>query len=176
MKLKHAPAKKTAEEVKKIAEYFNNPSYSRPRDESSMDWSEDVPEVQSSPIPCVSPAGEHVPLPRVPKVESSNSGPSVLNYGNNQLTIASSWDGAHHALSIFGTQETSATDVANITKLITRMINYFKHNLADKKPPAEEFADVVKALVMNLFLRVGNKNNSYIRETQENSIENSFTN
>ena len=30
--------------------------------------------------------------------------------------------------------------------------------------------------VMNLFLRVGNKNNSYIRETQENSIENSFTN
>ena len=26
---------------------------------------------------------------------------------------------------------------------------------------------------MNLFLRVGNKNNSYIRVTQENSIENS---
>ena len=29
---------------------------------------------------------------------------------------------------------------------------------------------------MNLFLRVGNKNDSYIRETQENSIENSSTN
>ena len=26
------------------------------------------------------------------------------------------------------------------------MIDYFKHNLADKKPPAREFADVVKAL------------------------------
>ena len=33
-----------------------------------------------------------------------------------------------------------------------------------------------KALVMNLFLRVGNKNNSCIRGTQENSIENLFTN
>ena len=30
--------------------------------------------------------------------------------------------------------------------------------------------------VMNLFLKVGNKNNSYIRETQENLIENSSTN
>jgi len=30
--------------------------------------------------------------------------------------------------------------------------------------------------VMNLFLRVGNKNNSCIREIQENSIENSSTN
>ena len=30
--------------------------------------------------------------------------------------------------------------------------------------------------VINLFLRVGNKNNSCIRETQENSIENSSTN
>jgi len=31
-------------------------------------------------------------------------------------------------------------------------------------------------VVMNLFLRVGNKNNSCIRETQENLIENSSTN
>ena len=87
-----------------------------------------------------------MPLPCVPRAESSNSGSSVLNYGNNQLTIASFWDGAHHALSIFGTQETSATDAANITQLITRMINYFKYNLADKKLPVGEFADVVKAL------------------------------
>ena len=34
----------------------------------------------------------------------------------------------------------------------------------------------ISSLVMNLFLRVGNKNNSCIRETQENSIENSSTN
>jgi len=134
MKLKHAPAKNTAEEVKKIAEIFNNPSHLRPRNELLMDWSEDIPEVQSSPVP------------RVPRAESSNSSPSVLNYSNNQPTIASSWDGAHHALLIFGTQETSATNAANITQLITRMIDYFKHNPADKKPPAGEFADVVKAL------------------------------
>ena len=76
MKLKHAPAKK-------IAEFFINPSHSRPRDELSMDWSEDIPEVQFSPVPCVSPAGEHMPSPRVLRAESSNSGPSVLNYGNN---------------------------------------------------------------------------------------------
>ena len=84
-------------------------------DKSLIDWSEDVPEVQSSPVPYVSPAGEHVPLPRVPRAESSNSSPSVLNYSNNQPTIASSWDGAPHALSIFGTKETSASDVANMS-------------------------------------------------------------
>ena len=146
MKLKHAPAKKMAEEVKKIAEIFNNPSHSRPRDELLMDWSEDIPEVQSSPVPRVSLAGEHVPSPHVPRAESSNSGPSVLNYRNNQPTIASSWDGAHHVLSIFGTQETSATDAANIIQSIIRMIDYFKHNPADKKLPAGEFTYVVKAL------------------------------
>ena len=48
MKLKHTPIKKTAEEVKKLAEYFAIPSCSSPRDESLMDWSEDIPEVQSS--------------------------------------------------------------------------------------------------------------------------------
>jgi len=90
MKSKHATANKTAEEVKKIAEFFNNPSHSRPRDELSIDWSKDIPEVQSSPVPHVFLAGEHVPLPCVPRAESSNFGPSVLNYGNNQLTIASS--------------------------------------------------------------------------------------
>ena len=35
-----------------------------PRDESSMDWSEDIPEVQSIPTPRVSPAGENVSSPR----------------------------------------------------------------------------------------------------------------
>ena len=62
------------------------------------------------------------------------------------MTIASFWDRTHHTLSIFGTQEISTTDTANITQSITRMIDYFKHNPADKKPPAGEFADVVKAL------------------------------
>ena len=79
-------------------------------------------------------------------MESNNSGPSVLNYSNNQLTIASFWDGAPHALSIFRTKGTSTTDATNMSQLITQMIDFFKHNLADKKPPAGEFANVVKAL------------------------------
>ena len=79
-------------------------------------------------------------------MDSIESGPSVLNYSNNQPSIASSWDGAHHALSIFETQETTAIDTTNITQSISRMIDYFKHNLADKKPLAGEFANVVKAL------------------------------
>ena len=100
MKSKHTPTKKMAEEVKKISQYFCNLSHSSPRNDLSMDWSEDIPEAQSSPTPCASPAGEHVSLPQVPlsnrnsmersKVESNNSGPSVLNYGNNQLSITSS--------------------------------------------------------------------------------------
>jgi len=114
MKSKHTPTKKMAEEVKKISQYFCNPSHSSPRNDLSMDWIEDIPEAQSSPTPCASPVGEHMLLPQVPlsnrnsiersRAESNNSGPSVLNYGNNQLSITSSWDGAHHALSIFGTQ------------------------------------------------------------------------
>jgi len=156
MKSKHTPAKKMAEEVKKILQYFCNPSHSSPRDDLLMDWSEDIPEAQSSPTLRASPVGEHVSSPQVPlsnrdsmersRAESNNSGPSVFNYSNNQPSIASSWDGAHHALSIFGTQETTAIDTANITQSISRMIDYFKYNLADKGPPAGEFADVVKAL------------------------------
>ena len=89
-----------AEKVKKISQYFCSPSHSSPRDDLSMDWSEDIPEAQSSPTLCVSPAGEHVLSPQVPlsnrdsmersRAESNNSGPFVLNYSNNQLSIASS--------------------------------------------------------------------------------------
>ena len=128
IKPKHTPTQKTAKEVKKLAEYFAIPSCSSPRDKLSMDWSEDIPEVQFSPAPHVSPAGEHVSSPHVPshnkdsinkrRVESNNSSPSILNYGNNQPAIASFWDGAPHALSIFGTKETSTTDAANMSQSI----------------------------------------------------------
>ena len=43
-------------------------------------------------------------------------------------------------------EETSMIDATNITQSISRMIDYFKHNPADKKPPAGEFAEIVKAL------------------------------
>ena len=117
-----------------------------------MDWSaHDTP---SLPAPCASPASEHVVSPQVPLANRDPSersriehpSPFVLNYSNNQPSIVTSWDEAHHALSIFGTQETSAIDAANITQSISRMIDYFKHNPADKNPPAGEFAEVVKAL------------------------------
>jgi len=48
-------------------------------------------------------------------------------------------------LSVFGTGETSTTDAANIALSITRMTNYFKHNLAGKFLSAGEFTDIVKA-------------------------------
>jgi len=90
----------------------------------------------------------HVPLGsnRKSRTESSNSGPSVLNYGNNQPSIASSWNGAHHALSIFRMDKTSNINTTNITLSITKLTNYLKHNLANKKAPAREFTTVVKAL------------------------------
>ena len=79
------------------------------------------------------------------RVESNDSGPFVLNYSNNQPSIASSWDKMHHVLSIFGTEETTAIDAMNILLSITRIINYIKYNLADKKLPAGEFASIIRA-------------------------------
>ena len=48
MKSKHTLTKKTVEKVKIISQYFCNSSHSSPRDDLSMDWSEDIPEPQSS--------------------------------------------------------------------------------------------------------------------------------
>ena len=75
---------------------------------------------------------------------SIDSGPLLLNYGRNQPSIPSSWDGAHHALSIFGTDEISEIDAINMAQSISRIINYIKNNLADKKSPAREFEQVTK--------------------------------
>jgi len=48
------------------------------------------------------------------RAEPIDSGPSLLNYGRKQPLILSSWDGVHHALSIFGTDEMSKIDAINI--------------------------------------------------------------
>jgi len=45
MKLKYTSSKKTPEKVNELAKYFVNPSLQGPRDELSMDWSADIPEV-----------------------------------------------------------------------------------------------------------------------------------
>ena len=73
-----------------------------------------------------------------------DSGPSSLNYGRNQPSIPSSWDGAHYTLFIFGTDEMSEIDAINIAQSISKIINYIKNNLADKKSPAREFKQVTK--------------------------------
>ena len=94
---------------------FLSPGFQRTQDDSSMDWSADP--APASPPPCVPPVGgEHMSLPHVPlpnrdsirksRAKSSNSGPSVLNYGNNQLLITSFWNGVYYILSIFETEET----------------------------------------------------------------------
>jgi len=88
MKSKHTSSKKIPEEVKKLAQYFVNSSLQGPRDELLMDWSADVPEVQSSPIPCVLLPNRDMREKR--RVESNDSGPLVLNYSNNQPMILSS--------------------------------------------------------------------------------------
>ena len=58
--------------------------------------------------------------------------------------MPSSWDGAHHALSVFRTDETNEVDAINIAKSISRIVEYIKNNPADKKLPAREFEQVTK--------------------------------
>ena len=141
-------------EVKKIESFFVKPRLREPGNESLMDWSKDILEVQFSPTPCVSLAGENMSSPHAPlhnrdargkrRAEPIDSGPLLLNYSGKQPSIPSSWDGVHHALSIFGTDETSEIDAINMTQSIPRIINYIKSSPADKKLPIKDFKQVTK--------------------------------
>jgi len=105
-------------------------------------------------MPRVSPAERNMPSPRAPlpnrdakgkkRADLVNSGSSVLNYGGNQPAIPSSWEGAHHTLSIFRTDSTAKIDAKNMAQSISRIIDYIRNNLADKKAPAREFKQVAK--------------------------------
>ena len=66
------------------------------------------------------------------RAEPIDSGPSLLNYGGKQPSIPSSWDGVHHALSIFRTDETSKIDAINIAQSISRIIDYIKSSLVSE--------------------------------------------
>ena len=135
---------------------FLSPGHQRPQDDSLMDWSSDIPEVQDSFQQCVPSAGGHVSSPYVPllnrdssgdnRAEISDSGPSVLNYGNNQPSITSSWDGAYCTLSVFGTEKSASTDAANINLSIKRIVDYIKHHHADDNLPAGDFISIVNSL------------------------------
>ena len=154
MKPKPTASMKTPAEIKQLASFFVKPRLQVPRNESLIDWSKDTPEVQSSPTPHISPAGENMLSPRAllhnrdvkgkRRTNSIDSGPSLLNYGRNQPSIPSSWDGAHHTLSIFRIDETSEIDAINMAQSISRIIDYIKNNLVDKKSPAREFKQVTK--------------------------------
>jgi len=100
MKLKHTLSAKIPAEVKEIENFFMKPRLQEPGDESLMDWSKDIPEVQSSPTPHVSPAGENVSSPCAPlhnrnvrekrRAELIDFSPLLLNYGRKQPSIPSS--------------------------------------------------------------------------------------
>ena len=125
-----------------------------PRDDSSMDWSADTHEVQASPTPRVPPARENMSSPHAQlhnrdtkgkgRTDSNDSGPSLLNYSGTQPAIPSSWDGAHHALSIFGTDQSAEIDATHMAQSLLRVVEYIVNNPADKKVPAREFENVVK--------------------------------
>ena len=154
MKSKSTTGMKTPAEVKHLVSFFMKPRLQVPRNELSIDWSEDTPEVQSLPTPHVSPTGENVSSPCAllhnrdakgkRRTDLIDSGPLLLNYGRNQPSIPSFWDGAHHALSIFRTDETSEIDAINMAQSISRIIDYIKNNPIDKKSPAREFEQVTK--------------------------------
>ena len=154
MSSKHTAGIKTPANTKHLQGFFEQPRQQVPRDNSSMDWSEDIHEVQASPTPRVPPARENVSSPHAPlhnwdakrkgRTDSNDSGPSLLNYGGIQPVIPSSWDGAHHVLSIFGTDHSAEIDAINMAQPLSRVVEYIVNNPADKKVPAREFENVVK--------------------------------
>ena len=155
MKPKPPAAPKTPAEIKAMQSLFMSPRSQESRDKSSMDWSKDIHEVQSTPSPHVFPAGRNVSSPCAPlhnrdakgkgRMDLIDSGLSLLNYGGIQPAIPSSWDGAHHTLSIFGTDQTAEIDATNMAQSITRIIEFIKNNPANKKVPVRKFENVTKS-------------------------------
>ena len=97
-----------------------------------MDWSEDTT-VQTNSLPHVPPAGEHIPSPHVllshgsgidNTMNNSNVEKTVLNYGNNQPTNLSLWNGTSQVLSIFGSEESLTVDATNAAISLERITKY----------------------------------------------------
>ena len=156
MKSKQSNSKKT---LSPFISPFLSPSFQRPQDDSSMDWSVNIPTTLVSSSSYVFSAGEYMSLPHVPlsniglssknRVESDNSGSFLLDYSNNQLVIASSfssWDGPFHVVSIFRTKNSGSEDTANILESIEQIGLYISNHPVNKKPPVGEFVPVIKSL------------------------------
>ena len=130
---------------------FLNPGFQRPQEDLDMDWSMDPPQAPASPTLRVTPASKHVPLPHVPlhnkgpngKNRAASTAPSVLSYGEGQPAISGNWDGSHHALSIFGSEDTLVKDSKMIYDSLTRMRSFIKHHL---NPMEREVKPIVKKL------------------------------
>ena len=133
---------------------FLSPGFQRPQEDLEMDWSMDTPQAPASPLLHVPPASEHVPLPHVLLYNMGSNGKnrtepakfSILDYGEGQPAVASAWDRAHHALSIFGMGNTILKDTESMYESIRRMRNYIKHYPVDKVTIGNEFTLVVEQL------------------------------
>ena len=130
---------------------FLNPGFQRLQEDSDMDWSMDPPQAPTSSMPHVTPASEHVPSSHVSSQNKSSNGknraastaPSVLDYGEEQLAISSNWDGSHHVLSVFGTENTLNKDSEMICDSLLRMRSFIKHH---PNPTEREVTVVVEKL------------------------------
>ena len=105
----------------------------------------------ASPLLHVTPASEHVPSPHAPlhnkgpngKDRAASTAPLVLSYSEGQPAISSNWDGSHHALSIFGSEDTLEKDSEMIYDSLSRMRSFIKHHL---NPTEREVKPVVEKL------------------------------
>ena len=133
---------------------FLSSGFQRSQKDMDMDWSMDTPQAPVSPSLYVFPTKEHVLSPHVPlhnmgsnsKNRAEFTAPSVLDYSEGQLSITSSWDGAHQVLSIFGTEDTIFKDAKMIFNFIRRLRSDIKHHPVDKMPPKGEFVLVIEYL------------------------------
>ena len=150
MKSKHSSNKKS------FTLYTNPFSNLKGPVNTAMDWSADTHTPTSLP-PCVSPAGEHVPLPHVSLLQGSEADNStinsnvktiVLNCGNNQFTelSLSLWDGSHQALLIFRSENSIITDTTNIESSLRRITTYISQHPITSPQAPEELNNIVKIM------------------------------
>ena len=130
---------------------FLSPGFQRPQEDLGIDWSMDPAQAPALPSLRVTPASEHIPSPHVPlhnkgsnsknRVESTV--PLVLSYSEGQPAISCNWDGAHHALSIFRSEDTLAKYSEMIYDSLMRLRSFVKHH---PNPTERELIPVVEKL------------------------------
>jgi len=66
---------------------FLSPGLQKPQNDSSMDWSTNIPDAPTSPLPCVLPAREHMSLPHDPLHNMGLSSKNRVESSNSALTL-----------------------------------------------------------------------------------------